>query len=361
MRIEIGSNFWLSPEEVGESSAHFNPEVYGCEGTDFVWTSTGRSAISLILQSIEIEVPQRKRAILPVFTCHTVVDPFVRAGFEIFPYYIGSDLVVDEEYLQKLIKDVKPSVLLFHNYFGFETFRLSSTTWDYLNYFNTLVIEDCTQSLYSRFPKSRADFFVASIRKWSGVPDGGFAVRSKGYFNHRPIVYDKILEKAKVEASLLKYDYIVHQKGSKKAFMDAFSMAENRINQQKEIFSIAPVSSYVQRHLDVKDLCRRRVQNYTQLYDALYDKSDLNTVFSSLKHYDDVIPLYFPVYCDDRKRVQSILASHDIYAPILWPCPKEYAGIEDATIRYIYDHLLCIPIDQRYDCDDMNRIIEVLV
>jgi len=69
--------------------------------------------------------------------------------------------------------------------------------------------------------------------------------------------------------------------------------------------------------------------------------------------------LYFPVLVDDRAAFQKYLVSNAIYAPVVWPKddnqPMQCEGAENA-----YQHLLCVPIDQRYDADDMNRIIEVI-
>jgi dTDP-4-amino-4,6-dideoxygalactose transaminase len=33
----------------------------------------------------------------------------------------------------------------------------------------------------------------------------------------------------------------------------------------------------------------------------------------------------------------------------------------DEDADYLYDHILCIPIDQRYGEDDMKRVINTLI
>ena len=74
---------------------------------------------------------------------------------------------------------------------------------------------------------------------------------------------------------------------------------------------------------------------------------------------ENVVPLYFPILCMNRKEIQSTLVQNSIYAPIVWPkdekCPKISIDSD-----YIYDHILCNPIDQRYSIDDMERIADVL-
>ena len=361
MKKEIGSNFWLSQEELSEPLLSLDPKTLDCAGSDFVWTSTGRSAISLVLQSIEEEGIRSKRVLLPIFTCHTVVEPFIKNGYEVYPFYIDEHLRVMEKSLCQLIEKVQPSVLLFHNYFGFETCNLSQRFWGGIRENGIIVIEDCTQSLYSGFRCEYANFYIASIRKWCGVPDGGFAVRRKGVFTHKPIDYDKPLEKKKVEASLLKHDYIINDKGDKNSFLSAFKEAEMILNEQQQVYSISPISLRVQEALDISSLKKRRRKNYAQLFDAITRSKDgLRAALPEIKEDDQVVPLYFPIYCLNRKATQKLLASHDIYAPILWPCPQEFEQEKDNTAEYIYDNLLCIPIDQRYNSEDMERILEVL-
>ena len=56
--------------------------------------------------------------------------------------------------------------------------------------------------------------------------------------------------------------------------------------------------------------------------------------------------------------VQHNLAKEHIYAPVLWPRAYDNVLIDDDVI-HIYDHILMIPIDQRYGTDDMDKIIKI--
>ena len=53
MQSEIGSNFWIRPEDINLKSSIIIPKQFGCNGSDYVWMSTARSATSLILDTIE--------------------------------------------------------------------------------------------------------------------------------------------------------------------------------------------------------------------------------------------------------------------------------------------------------------------
>ena len=90
---------------------------------------------------------------------------------------------------------------------------------------------------------------------------------------------------------------------------------------------------------------------------GLHYITGLSIIFSVLP--DDVTPLYFPILVDNRVQWQDLLADNDIYAPVVWPKADHCPDIDDNS-QMIYDKILCIPIDQRYGIDDMDRIVKVI-
>jgi hypothetical protein len=74
---------------------------------------------------------------------------------------------------------------------------------------------------------------------------------------------------------------------------------------------------------------------------------------------DEVVPLYMPVLAEDRTAVQLYLRENLIYAPVIWPKAEGILHLSEDT-QYLYDHMLCIPVDQRYSEDDMKRIVSCL-
>ena len=71
-----------------------------------------------------------------------------------------------------------------------------------------------------------------------------------------------------------------------------------------------------------------------------------------------MVPLYLPVFAADsqiRMELQAFLAERDIYCPIIWRKPLRMGSISPET-EEIYSRILCFPIDQRYDQEDMDRI-----
>ena len=75
MLSEIGSNFWLNPYEQLQDCPLGSPSQFNCNGDDFVWLSTGRSAIKFVIIDIEKRNSGLKKVNNP-----DIIDP--ATGFE---------------------------------------------------------------------------------------------------------------------------------------------------------------------------------------------------------------------------------------------------------------------------------------
>jgi hypothetical protein len=113
---EIGSNFWLNRcDEL--KTKEISLDFLQLNIRDVAFLSTGRSAISFVLEYIELPV-HKKVALLPPFTCHTVIEPFINAGYKVFYYRIDKNLTCSRQYFLEDIEKYQPSVVLVHGYFG---------------------------------------------------------------------------------------------------------------------------------------------------------------------------------------------------------------------------------------------------
>ena len=356
MLSEIGSNFWLNPHETLTYAPIGTPAQFNCKGEDFVWLSTGRSSIKYVLIDIEKRnVELKKVAVLPSFTCDTVFEPFIKAGYEIYYYPVNKDLTTTSDAILDTVYKYDASIVLFHRYFGFNTLdNLVDVMCESLRSMGKYTIEDCTQCLYSGFPRSQSDYIVGSIRKWAGTPDGGFAVCRKNNFSMKPNQTDMTLEQAKVKASYYKYRFLFEHEGDKGEMLTMYREAEDILEKQTDVFAISEMSARVQANLDANNLICKRKENYKILFQSLQEP--IKPLFEL---ENNVVPLYFPILVEDRTPLQKHLVNNAIYAPVVWPKdeqqPTQCEGAENA-----YKHLLCVPIDQRYNTDDMNRIVSVI-
>ena len=352
MLNEVGSNFWLP--QGNKLQSEIDGQIFQIDYSDHVYTSTGRSAISLILTELENE---EKRVLLPYFTCESVIEPFLKQGYNLFFYHINNDSTITRDRFLEDLKTADPTVVLIHNYFGFDTISEIRDIISTIREKGTIVIEDLTQSLYSGFPRLSADHYVGSFRKWDGIPDGGYALTAKGYFTKKPVEEDKNLVEAKIKAMEAKFNYLFKHKGEKKAFLQMYSDAERILEEQTMIYKMAAASCVEQANLDISALCNKRRYNFTFLLNELCN-SHIKPLFKTLPN--GIVPLYFPVICEGlRDSLQVYLRDNSIYAPIVWPKAK-YITRKQNNEDYLYENLICIPCDQRYGKEEMEYVISTL-
>lgn len=357
MLSEIGSNFWLNPNQKFDKMDIGTPQQFKCKGVDYAWLSTGRSAIEFAIRAIEERKPDLKKvAVLPSFTCDTVFEPFLKLGYEVYYYPVERDLTTTSDSILETAFHYDASIVLFHRYFGFNTLdRQVDRMCGIMRGLGKYTIEDCTQCLYSDIPRADSDYTVASIRKWTGTPDGGFIVSHHSWLNNKPTSYDVELEKTKVDASYAKYRFLIERQGDKGEMLAMYRKAEDILDNQTEIYAISEMSVMVQASLNKEELVSKRRENFEFLSNKL--TSHIKPVFHLGRNKE--VPLYFPVLVADRASLQKHLVNNAIYAPVVWPKDdKQLTQCEGA--ENAYDHLLCIPIDQRYGEDDMYRIVRVI-
>ena len=358
---EIGSNFWLAPETKFVVEELDN-EDFGLPEGDMAFTSTGRGAILLVIAHMK---QQRKVALLPSFTCSSVILPFVENGYQVDYYDIEKDLTISKERFLEKAEKMQPSVILVQNYYGFDTLTPMNEVFGNLQKQGVVIIEDVTHSLYSGIPRLTADYYVTSLRKWFGIPEGGMALSQKGPFQAKPTDSDSELERAKLDALYGKYRYIMEGIGEKPEVLGKCRDAETMLENQGGIHGLGDCSKAILANVDVAALQKQRRENYGFLVEKVNGLQSINAVFPTMP--DAVVPLFLPVFTvaeSDRKLLQAYLSARSVYAPILWPSFDGEKGLslENAspTVKWVYKHILCIPVDQRYGLEDMAHIADVL-
>lgn len=164
MYREIRSNYWLNRfGYIPDKPLSF--DFTGIDHTDMALLSTGRSALSFILEHIETH-SNKKVALLPSFTCYSVIQPFINAGYEICYFNVDKNLVCHEFELLRCIDMFNPSVILLHGYFGFNTLSVLQNVIVDVRKMGIFIIEDITQTLYSSWRHLEVDYYIASLRKW---------------------------------------------------------------------------------------------------------------------------------------------------------------------------------------------------
>lgn len=346
---EIGSYFYFSEEM-----------LYGaykdclCIPKEYSYLSTCRSAIDICLKQIKTD---KKIALLPSFTCHAVVEPFIKNEYLVFPYAIKENFEIEIDKLLKQIEMVRPSVILIHDYFGINTNRKikDSVVESMLKKMRIQIIVDRTQSMFSTYQQIRRDYCVGSIRKWLGIPDGAFVNLNLNVVNE-----DKELSDSKCKAMLYKYNYIVKNKGEKETLLGLYRKAEGILDARLCAYRMSDLSMKIISNTSFDNLKEIRRRNYTILSQGLTKCSFIKVPFTELDETE--VPFYFPVFVQiDRIGLQKYLADNNVYATVIWACPDIFINLIDEVSDRIYKEILCIPCDQRYTEDDMTYIVNLIM
>jgi dTDP-4-amino-4,6-dideoxygalactose transaminase len=356
MLKEIGSEYWLS--ELSEANSGVQLPLWLEKWSNLTLTSSGRGAITLAIESISEELIS-KTALLPAYCCHTMIDPFLQAGFEVFFYDIKKEnLEPDIESIERY-SDKNIGVVLHMGFYGFETNKCLYAKLKEFKNTGTKIIEDVTHTLFSDFRRNEiSDFYVSSIRKWMGIPSGGFC--SSKADNYVCLKSDDEFSSIRIGALKKKSEFIkTGDENFKPLFLDLFRSAEAVLDKKPEPYSIDQLSLAILNRADVKNLMFRRRENYSYLSQFLTKNTKLQLVFQKLP--ENVCPLFLPVYVEDcRDEFKNKLIESKIYAPIHWPRPAQVDYSIFAGANNILENIISIPIDQRYSLAEMDRIAYII-
>lgn len=355
-KVEIGSNFWLTKDEIRELKP-LEGSVYGLDQWEnCVLTSSGRGAIKLLYQ----QLPQVRRVLLPIYTCSSVINPIESLGIECLFYPINRQLEVDVDRLMDLVDQEHPDSIYFQSYYGFDTLSSVRPFYNDLQDKGVIVVEDITHSWLSDFNTTEADYSVVSLRKWLQLPDGGALMSNKHKIGYSSLCNESstIVEEF-VKASLGKERYFqTLNPADKQEFRQHYVKAKDLLQQDDSPHGLSKLSQSVLAKADYEWIINRRRENTTYIRQNLRCANVEPCI--SLDD-DNSTPLYFPIYVkNDRESLQKELAAHNIYCPVHWPIPSQVKNDLECDSKYIYGHVLSIICDQRYDIDDMMSLIQVI-
>ncbi|WP_278372300.1 hypothetical protein [Segatella bryantii] len=300
-----------------------------------------------------------KIVLLPAYTCQTVIDPFLQEGWQCYFYNISSKLRIDTVDLKKIAYKKKPAIVLVHPFYGCDLNEIEISTLIELKSTGCILVEDITQCIYSQSATDIFNYIVGSYRKWCQVPDGGFLRgQNLSHIEHPKNENIPFVQK-QMDAMYLRGVYFQYEdENIKKISIRINKEAVSNISQHITIHKMAQFSMKKWIENSHEDTHKKRLVNYKYLYDHIRPSAKIQSVCSNIQDLT-TYPLYYPIYTQNRTELQKKLASEHIYAPILWPI-KTKAVIINENIKKIYDTILMIPIDQRYDLTDMKKIVDIL-
>lgn len=317
------------------------------------WLRSGREALHLVALN-EKKGKGDSIILMPAYCCHSMVDPFEKAGWKVVYYRLNEDLTADLDYLSNLIVTLRPKAALTMNYYG------SAPTMDAVfvikcGYPECVCIEDFSHSTFC-FPdiyNEQVDYYVTSIRKSIGVCDGSVII-SKAPLDEA-MVKDNETEfmTARRDCQRLKAKYTYSQDASQKNFFfSELRRQEEELDNFTGIHRISKTGKNMLAILNGESIRYGRQKNMEHILDLLKEKVKS---IPGIEKCLESAPFSLPILVKNRDEVQQKLAKKGVYAPILWPICDEARAVCPVSAR-MADEMLSIPIDQRYNYDDIEDI-----
>ncbi|WP_010631891.1 hypothetical protein [Sporolactobacillus vineae] len=203
------------------------------------------------------------------------------------------------------------------------------------------VIIDNTQAFFER-PLPHVDT-VYSPRKFLGVADGGY-------------LYTDAEERLDLEPdpSYYRYDALLKQ-------IDLGSTAAEPLFEQNEAYldtcgmhAMSRLTRRILESIDYAKVIERRNANFLYLHQQIGRWNQLHLDFS---HPNG--PLCYPLLIDHGAGLKDILLQHHIYCNDYWD--DVLSRVSPASFEHhLVRDLIALPIDQRYNEDDMRVIAKII-
>ena len=282
--------------------------------------NSGRNALKYIIRAYKI-----KKIAVPTYTCQFVWDSLKTEGCEIIFYQVDKNLMPTVEFS-------KDDFVLYNNYFGVSEDRVKTINEKYKN-----LIIDNTQALYSQ-QKGLASFY--SLRKFFGVPDGGLAWCDK-----------KLNEDFEVATSYQSCIHLlkIYDKGYDSG---CINFLKNEISlDSAKIKKMSNLTMTLLKNINYDKIKKIRLDNFNILHKKLANSNELKINLSN-----NDVPMVYP-YLVKNDNIRKKLEENKIHLISCWPDIEKFAS---ADVLYLKKYLLPLPLDQRYNEEDMERTLKAL-
>lgn len=326
-------------------------------GREITYLRNGREA--LLYASFNCKPGKEAIILCPAYCCWSMTAPFEFSGWTIVYYRLNEDLTIDEDYLKILLRGYKADAIMTMNFYGSASTNSAIAIVKEFNEKIT-VIEDfshCTFCLDQIF-NEQVDFYVSSIRKTVGVCDGSIILSkkttNKAYIGSAAPDFGQLRLGAQQQKGRYAFTKSLDDKD---IFLSELRQGEQMIDKLDGVHPISELAIKQIESVNGEEITFARRENMKHLWKLLNGKVKM---IPGLERSFNGAPFSLPILIVDRDTVQKKLAQNGVYAPVLWPA-NEQARIVCKVSAYVADHMLSLPIDQRYNYDDIEDIAKIVL
>lgn len=355
----------LSPSTLWRAPSRPQAFPFGDERTRFFYL--GRGAVWHAVRLLGLA---GREVLMPAYHHGVEVEALCDAGAEPVFYNVRRDFTLDLESLKARIGRRTGAIYVIH-YAGFP--QPMADVMKIARENGLRVIEDCALALFSsdgdRALGASGDAGVFCLYKSLPVPNGGALWMPTGWDGADLTPATTITGLHQVASSMLARLERATRPGAlvRRAVqataravrtmrplpVDAHPVGHRTFRQGQQHLDISPVSLRVAGTLNASEIVSVRRRNYLAL--ELMLRNLLPPVRSGLEQ--GVCPLFYPAWCEDKKRAHAALVKEGIEAIDFWsegsPLVEPGAFPDVEALRA---HVLELPIHQDLDDDDLHRM-----
>lgn len=279
----------------------------------------GRNCLAYLFKSRNI-----KKLKVPYFICNSIFNVCDREGVQKVYYHIDSsfrpvsDLTLESDEWLYLV-----------NLYG----QISNDEIErYVEKYDRVIVDQAND--YFVEPLPGVDTFY-TCRKWFGVADGAFLYTDKPLAEEFP--QDESYDRMKF--LLGRYERTANE------FYTGYN-ANNKYFADQPIKRMSKLTGNLLHGIDYGFVENRRRDNFRYLHQRLGS-------INQLKLKDGLF--MYPLMLENGAALRKRLQAEKIYIPTLWPTVFEVAE-KDGIEYQMAENILPLPIDQRYEIDDMEYI-----
>ena len=311
---------------------------------DTYYYASGRTALYQILRSLST---RHTKVWMPDWFCYSMVEAAERAKTEVVFYELNSDFKVTLEALDKSGFRDGETVLMV-NYFGLQDLTPTAKTIKE-QYPKSIVIEDDVQAYwcFAEQENPYADYRLTSLRKAFAIPDGGLVKTSRPMPD---VTGPNTFSPLKVKAGVMK----LHrgQDGIKdEDYLALFSLGDELISENYKS-SMSDDSKRLFAGTDFEQAKWQRRANAKVILEGLKSLG----IKPLIEVPADAVPLFIPIYLENRDEVRRRMFQHEVFCPVHWP----QEGMDVKKGKKMAEHELSLICDQRYGVKEMNEIIKII-
>ena len=294
--------------------------------TKAIKLNTGRNCLEYILRC-----KNYRKVYIPFYTCEVVLEPFKKLEICYSYYHIDNNLEIAED-----IQLSEGEALLYTNYFGLK----QSYVRKLAKLYSSQLIIDNTQAFFD-MPVEGIDTFY-TCRKFFGVPDGAY-------------LYTDSVANFEIpqDFSYNRMDFLLKRIDISPEDGYADFRQESSLLVGQPIKKMSKLTERIMQSIDYIKAMKQRRSNY------LYFQKKLSKMNMLAFNIDDfATPMIYPFFCK-LHNLRSKLIKEKIYVAQYWPFVLQIS--DSYSFEYEYtNYMHPLPIDQRYDKEDMNRIVSII-